>query len=445
MEETPVAFALIGDPQYADRESCGERNYRSGHRLHRETVRRLNGIRDLDFVVSLGDLGDGFSREEIPLMLENLRLSTVPVRHVVGNHDYVQYSESELLNLFGLNSMSYDFSVGKVRFIVLNGLDVSRFSPPGSVRRRLAAKFRAAHPWLDLREWDGMLSPDSKAYLKEKLEASRDAGELAVIFCHVPLWLDASGENARMWDHQELLELLDGFDHVRGWFSGHYHPGGIALRNGVLHKTVRAICNAATPTATVVRIYPDRIELEGIGEERNFIFRFQASSACIRGFAPPGSIVMADTGELAETAPDGTFALTVVAPGIYSLKAVAEGKRDTFVPNLRAPADGVVIAMEEAPDRHLVRGECSGPATLKITDSGTPVRWFDLAGTPFGGAEVSRPVWHEKSTSFWTRGSYAFSAAGRPEVREEPYWPELRERGWFKGDFHAHLIHGENI
>lgn len=249
MEETPVAFALIGDPQYADRESCGERNYRSGHRLHRETVRRLNGIRDLDFVVSLGDLGDGFSREEIPLMLENLRLSTVPVRHVVGNHDYVQYSESELLNLFGLNSMSYDFSVGKVRFIVLNGLDVSRFSPPGSVRRRLAAEFRAAHPWLDLREWDGMLSTDSKAYLKEKLEASRDAGELAVIFCHVPLWLDASGENARMWDHQELLELLDGFDHVRGWFSGHYHPGGIALRNGVLHKTVRAICNAATPTA----------------------------------------------------------------------------------------------------------------------------------------------------------------------------------------------------
>lgn len=445
MGSAPVSFALIGDPQYADRDPCGERNYRSGHRLHRETILALNQIHDLDFVVSLGDLGDGFSREEIPLMLENLRLSAAPVRHVVGNHDYVQYSEAELLNLFGLNSMFYDFSVGKVRFIVLNGLDVSRFSPPGSARRRLAAEFRAAHPWLELREWDGMLSQSSREYLRERLESSRDAGELAVIFCHVPLWLDAGGENARMWDHQELLELLDGFDHLRGWFAGHYHPGGIALRNGVLHKTVRAICNSAVPTATVVRIYPDRIELEGIGEETNFTFHFQASSACIRGFAPPGSIVMADTGELAETAPDGTFSLTVVAPGIYSLKAVAEGKQDTFVPNLRAPAADVVIAMDDAPERHLVRGECGGPATLRITDSGMPVRWFDLAGTPFGGAEVTRPVWHEKSTSFWTRGPYAFSAAGRPEVREEPYWPELRERGWFKGDFHAHLVHGENI
>ena len=138
MGSAPVSFALIGDPQYADRDPCGERNYRSGHRLHRETILALNQIHDLDFVVSLGDLGDGFSREEIPLMLENLRLSAAPVRHVVGNHDYVQYSEAELLNLFGLNSMFYDFSVGKVRFIVLNGLDVSRFSPPGSARRRLA-------------------------------------------------------------------------------------------------------------------------------------------------------------------------------------------------------------------------------------------------------------------------------------------------------------------
>lgn len=444
--ETPlVTFALIGDPQYADREPSGERNYRYGHRLHRETVLALNGIKDLDFIVSLGDLGDGFSREEIPLMLDNLRQAAVPVRHVVGNHDYVQYSEGELLNLFGLNSMFYDFSVGTVRFIVLNGLDVSRFSPPGSERRRLAAEFRAAHPWLELREWDGMLSQNSREYLKQKLDESRSAGELAVILCHVPLWLDASGENARMWDHQELLELLDAYDHVRGWFSGHYHPGGIALRNGVLHKTVRAVCNSSVPTASVVRIWRDRIELEGIGKETNFTFPFESGSARIRGFAPPGSIVMADTGELTETAPDGRFSLTVAAPGIYSLKAVAEGKADTVVPNLRAPVSDVAITMRDAPERHLVRGECGGFATLRITDSGTPVRWFDLAGTPFGGAVVDKPVWHEKSTRFWTRGPYAFSAAGTPEVKIEPYHPELREMGWFKGDFHAHLIHGENI
>lgn len=445
MKKALVSFALIGDPQYADREPCGERNYQYGHALHGETIHKLNRIEDLDFIVSLGDLGDGFSREEIPLMMKNFRETACPVRYVVGNHDFVQYSESELMDLFGLNSLFYDFAVGKVRFLVLNGLDVSRFSPPGSERRRMAAEFRAEHPWLELREWDGMLSPASMNDLKRKLEESRDAGELVVILCHVPLLLEASGENARMWNHQELLKLLDSFDHVRAWFAGHYHPGGIALRNGVLHKTVRAICNSAVPTASIVRIYPDRMELEGIGEETDFLFPFELSPAVIAGSAPPGSVVMTDTGELTETDPQGRFSLTVPALGIYALKAVAEGRADAFVPNLRAPASGVEIRMEVDPDRHLVRGDCGGFATLKITDSGKPVRWFDLAGTPFGGAEISRPMWHEKSTSFWTKGEYAFSAAGTPEVRVEPYYPELREMGWFKGDFHAHLIHGENI
>ena len=143
MKKALVSFALIGDPQYADREPCGERNYQYGHALHRETIHKLNRIEELDFIVSLGDLGDGFSREEIPLMMKNFRETACPVRYVVGNHDFVQYSESELMDLFGLNSLFYDFAVGKVRFLVLNGLDVSRFSPPGSERRRMAAEFRA--------------------------------------------------------------------------------------------------------------------------------------------------------------------------------------------------------------------------------------------------------------------------------------------------------------
>lgn len=444
-EQALATFALIGDPQYADREPCGKRHYQYGYRLHRETIRSLNRVEGLDFIVSLGDLGDGSSREEIPLMLGNFRETAVPIRHVVGNHDYVQYTEAELLNLFGLNSMFYDFSVGTVRFIVLNGLDESRFSPAGSERRRHAAEFRASHPWLELREWDGMLSQISKEWLKRKLDESRSAGEFAVILCHVPVWHEATGEDARMWDHAELLELLDSYDHVRGWFAGHYHPGGIALRNGVLHKTVRAICNSAVPTASVARIYADRIELEGIGEEQDFVFPFEFVPARISGTAPAGSIVMADTGELTETQADGTFSLTVGAPGIYSLKAVAEGKADAFVPELHAPVSGVVIAMDESPERHLVRGDCGGFATLRVADDGKPVRWFDLAGTPFGGAEINKPCWHENSTNFWTRGPYAFSAAGTPSVQMEPFYPELRERGWFKGDFHAHLIHGENI
>ncbi len=440
-----ASFALIGDPQYADREPCNGRNYQYGHQLLKDTIQKLNKVENLDFIVNLGDMGDGQAREEIPLMLKNYSESAAPVKHVVGNHDYVMYSETELLNLFGLNSMFYDFAVGKVRFIVLNGLDESRFSPPDSERRRHAVEFRAAHPWLSLREWDGMLSQTSKEWLKQKLTESRNAGEMAIIICHVPLWEGATAGNARMWDHEELLEILDSYDHVRGWFAGHYHPGGTAVRKGVLHKTVRAICNSAVPTSTIARVYEDRIELEGIGEENDFVFPFNIVSVQISGTAPAGSVVMADTGELAEVGTDGKFSLTVCAPGIYSLKAVAEGKTDAFVTDIHAPASGIEIVMKDDSERHLICGNCDGFNTLKITDDGQPVRWFDLDGTPFGGAEITRPCWHEKCTSFWTRGKYAFTAKGKTDVRIEPYHPELRKLGWYKGDFHAHLIHAENI
>lgn len=85
---------------------------------------------------------------------------------------------------------------------------------------------------------------------------SRAAGEISVILCHVPVYSGASGDNAVAWDSAELLELFDGFDHLKACFAGHYHPGGCAIRNGVLHKTVRAICNAAMPTAVIARVYP---------------------------------------------------------------------------------------------------------------------------------------------------------------------------------------------
>ena len=108
--------------------------------------------------------------------------------------------------------------------------------------------------------------------------------------------------------------------------SAYYHPGGIALNGGILHKTVKAVCDHDEVSGSIARIYTDRIELQGIGEEEDFVFAFDNGAVSISGTAPVGSIIMTDTGELTETGLDGNFKLTVPFPGVYSLKAVAEGK-----------------------------------------------------------------------------------------------------------------------
>ncbi len=440
-----VRLALIGDPQYADRDSWNGRQYREALTLHQQLIQRLNDEERLDFIVSLGDLGDGMHKNEVPLLLESYAQSRFPVRYVMGNHDRVQNSEEEVMALFGLDSLYYDFAVNGLRIVVINSLDESRFSPPDSQRRRNAAAFREANPGLILREWDGMLSQDGKAWLRTKLATAVAAQEDVIVLSHVPVWHLASGPNVAMWDRQDVLDILDGCPRLRAFFAGHYHPGGCAARKGVLHKTVRALCNATVPTACIANIYSDRIVLEAIGEEQPFVHHFRMAPVRVTGRAVPGAYVMANTGEITRANASGHFQLLLPAPGVYCLKAVADGMADAFAPMLSVPSEhAVTMDMQPEAGRRVIHGRCDGYRHLHIRDDGQPVRSFDLAGNPIGGMQPQQPIWHQKSENFWCKDEYAFSARGDVVINEVPWRPELRARGWYKGDFHAHIIHGEN-
>lgn len=440
-----VKFALIGDPQYALREPVEGRYYHLAAGNLKRTLKILDSA-ELDFVVNLGDLGDGQSRDEIPELLDRYRSSRHAIRHVVGNHDFVQYSHEELLRLLGLAGFFYDFSVKGVRFIVLNGLDVSRFSPPKSRNYREAVKYRERNIFRNLRDWDGMLSEEGFAFLRDRLDRSLAASESAVILCHVPLYSGASGSGAVMWDSARILELLDRYPHVRAVFAGHYHPGGAAVRKGVVHKTVKAICNCMEPTALIARIDGDEITFEPVGEEKAFSYsRSDCASAAVSGRALPESVIMSNTGELAVCDREGNFRMALPAGGVYCLKAMKDGFADSFRPMLRVPARGVEFSQAADSRRHLVRGHFAGPAALKIADCDQPVHFFDLRGNPYGAAETPPGTWNERNAFYWTRGEYAFTATGRTEVTPAfPDFPEIRRAGWFKGDFHAHIIHAEN-
>lgn len=79
-----------------------------------------------------------------------------------------------------------------------------------------------------------------------------------------------------------------------------------------------------------------------------------------------------------------------------------------------------------------------------ITDSGRPIRGFDLAGTEVGSYPAPKGFWHQKNRFFWTLGEYCFMSTGTVKIVETRDFRQLRDRGWYKGDFHAHIIHGEN-
>ena len=130
-----AAVGFIGDIQYADRESNASRDYRGGLRKLEQLLKIFRNEK-VDFCIGMGDLGDGIHKDEIPLVLDVYRKSGLEIRHVAGNHDLVLNTEEEVKKLLGLPAMYFDYTVKNIRFVVIDSLDVSRFSPPGTDTQR---------------------------------------------------------------------------------------------------------------------------------------------------------------------------------------------------------------------------------------------------------------------------------------------------------------------
>lgn len=168
----------------------------------------------------------------------------------------------------------------------------------------------------------------------------------------------------------------------------------------------------------------------------------------VTGRTEPGAWVVANSGEIVQADARGHYEIVLPAQGVYCLKAMKDGFGEQTRPWLQVPAPCPVnLPLWALPDpkRRVVHGNLGHPAQLVITDSGRPVRGFDLAGVEVGSYPAAKGVWHEKNRFFWTLGEYCFTATGEVRIVESLDFPELRTRGWYKGDFHAHVVHGENF
>ena len=168
----------------------------------------------------------------------------------------------------------------------------------------------------------------------------------------------------------------------------------------------------------------------------------------VTGRTEPGAWVVSNCGQVAQADKKGEFELELPVQGVYCLKAMKDGYDEVVCPWLEVPTRGPVNLSLGAcpnPKRRVVHGNLGHPAQLTITDSGQPVRGFDFAGTEVGSYPAPKGVWHQKNQFFWTLGEYCFTATGEVRIVETLAFPELRQRGWLQGDFHAHIVHGENF
>lgn len=439
-----IRFAVIGDSHYSKVGNYATRDCLGAKKQLKKIINILNEYA-LDFVLSLGDIGNGDEISEIQEMLEVYALSVNPVKFVVGNHDLVLHTDEEYAKLVGMPAPFYDYDIHNYKFIVLNAFEQSRYSPDGSVERENYNKFISEHDWLKVQSWPGLMTEDSWHKLESLLTESLKKQKNTIIFSHVPT-VGFGGKNpARIPEHIRMLELLDKYPNVRAYIAGHCHRGGLSIRKGVMHKTMRSVCDHSEPTACVFEVDETAINVKGLGNETDFKHNFDIKSTTICGTAPEGTYVMTNCGDIVRVEKDGTFMIKVPCPGMYAIKAVKDGCDDCYIPMVEAPATGLAVNFRLNPMRKLYTDVIDGYNTLHITDDGKPIHWFDVSGQSYGSVVLDMGIWHEKCNNYWTNGVYAFTAEGKVDIRVLPKHKQLRDIGWYKGDLHAHLIHGENI
>ena len=281
MAET-IRFAVIGDCHHSYKENYGNRDCLGANKRLGEILDILNE-RELDFVFSMGDLGDGHVIEEAPAVLETFAKSKYPVKYAIGNHDLCRRSDVEHAELIGMPGVNYEFAMGGYRFIVLNPFERSRYSRVEE-DKKFYWDFRKNNPDVPVQEWPGFFRESTWSWLESTLDEAQAKGENVVIFCHVPALSDACARpegdpgyhhpTARLVEYDRMLTLMDKYKNIRAYIAGHYHPGGLVIRKGVMHKTVRSVCDHHFPTACIVVADAERIKIDGIGMETSFIHYF---------------------------------------------------------------------------------------------------------------------------------------------------------------------------
>lgn len=269
---TPLfSFGIIADPQYADIPPRPEMN-----RYYAESLGKLGeaidafNARDLRFVVTLGDIIDrGWENFDAVLSCYDKLVHRSVL--LPGNHDFSVAPEylARVHERLNMPAPWYDFALGGIRFLVLDGNDISLFAPPpGDARRDLAAQRLSAlqqQGAINAQDWNASFSDVQLNWLDEKLGQADAAGEHVILFCHYPLYpLNAHN----MWDSPQILRVLQAHESAKAWFCGHNHTGNYGQQGHTHYLTFKGMVDTQSEnTFAIADVYEDRVEITGFGRE----------------------------------------------------------------------------------------------------------------------------------------------------------------------------------
>lgn len=267
-QEAPlVRFGAIADPQYAPAPPRGSRYYANSLAKLAEAVDALNE-EDLDFVITLGDIIDRHVEAYNHILPIYQRIET-DNWFVLGNHEYdVHRDYVQTVPMYlGMDARYYSFTENGVRFITVDGNDLSMYATPKDTPRfeEAEAMFNALveAEAVNAQSWNGGIGQEQFAWLKSELDAAQSANELVIVFNHFPA---APEDIHNLWNYKDVQTMLGQYDNVMAYFNGHNHKGHYGEVDGVHYVTVEGMLETANTSAyAIIEVYPDRVVMDGFG------------------------------------------------------------------------------------------------------------------------------------------------------------------------------------
>lgn len=233
----------------------------------------------VDFTVSLGDTFDPDLAWFQDIDEQFARLDA-PVYKLLGNHDciapYGSPEENAVLEALGLENPYFSIVENGIRFIFIDGNDVSLMSTAEGTPERLdaeatrAALLEAGVPYAA--EYNGKFSQKQLDWLNSELAAAHAEGEMVILFGHMPLM--PRDIDAAQWDGAEIDALLQEYPEVNAVLTGHHHHGAHMESGHIQHYTFQGMIEGQQNHYAVVRIFKDRIEITGYGEQPSCTLKF---------------------------------------------------------------------------------------------------------------------------------------------------------------------------
>lgn len=270
-EGTTIKFGIIADIQYCDCDTRGSRYYRNSLQKLDECVDSLNKA-EVQFTVNLGDLVDRDTPKNLDSILLRLDKLDAPIYNLTGNHDYGDVQDNnQLYQKLNMPGEYYSFRKGNWIFIMLNTNEVASYANVEGTEKEKELEDLLQKIKVEARpngaEYNGGISKRQMEWLKQELEKSQKESVNTLLFSHHPLY---GVKSLTALNDKEIIGLLSKYPAVKGVISGHHHAGAFDVYEGIPFVTTEGMIETETDNAFgVVTIYPDKIEIEGIGRTKS--------------------------------------------------------------------------------------------------------------------------------------------------------------------------------